>query len=171
MPTAAGAVSSRHRRNPQSNSAENSRLSPVAACLDSPGSRIVPSATPSTPVGSSISRSAKYIHDTLPLCKYDAIFVLITNDTCATDVPKMAGAICLITRFTAGSPKRSFGIFKKPSLNSQGSWKLSCSTPPQNTPQPKAITGCSKCFAPSSAKPMSDTFNNTGVKAGTENLP
>ena len=57
-PTAAGSVSSMHRRKPQSSRAENCSVSWFAECLDKVGSKIVPSAAPSTPLGSSIMRSA-----------------------------------------------------------------------------------------------------------------
>ena len=57
-PTAAGIAKSIHKRKPQSSRAENSCVLLPATCFDSVGSRIVPKATPSTPVGNSIKRSA-----------------------------------------------------------------------------------------------------------------
>ena len=52
--------------------------------------------------------------------------VLITKEICATLTPKIAGAICFITRLTATSLKLSLGIFKKPSFANQAQLEHCC---------------------------------------------
>jgi hypothetical protein len=53
-------------------------------------------------VGSSISRSARFNHDTEPTASRDAMWVLISSEICATETPRMAGPICASTRRTPG---------------------------------------------------------------------
>ena len=81
----------------------------------------------------------------------------------------MEGTICFKIRFTAASRKSNFGIFRKPSLNSQGSWNDNCNTPPTNTAQPSAIIGGSKYGTKNTAKTINEIFSRTGVNAGMEN--
>ncbi len=46
-----------------------------------------PCATPSSAVGNSIRRSARFSHDTDPTASRDAMWVLISSEICATDTP------------------------------------------------------------------------------------
>jgi len=75
------------------------------------------------------------------VARCEAICVLTSSETCATDTPSSAGDICLSTRRTPGwcqastmpcQRKRMCGI--SPRALSAGTWMPACSTPPSITP-------------------------------------
>src|SRR5580765_4558287 len=94
--------------------------------------------------------------------------VLMSSEICATETPKVAGAIKVSTRRTPGCEKSNRQRGSSPSLNRNGAWKASCSTPPANTAQASTRIGGSKWSAKASAATMNDTLSSTGVIAGME---
>ncbi|OIQ70268.1 hypothetical protein GALL_481230 [mine drainage metagenome] len=89
-----------------------------------------------------MSRSAYASHDTLPGRRCEAIWVLMTSETCATDTAMLAGSICLTTRFTPGERQaaRKFMWMRGNTAwrFSAGHCSASCSTPPTTTPTANA---------------------------------
>ncbi len=108
-PTADGIPIIRIQRKAQSSDAENS-LTDLSACLrDKCGSTTTAIATPKTPKGKLVIRSEKYNQVILPSRKNDANNVSINKLICATDTPKTAGTISLMTFLTPSSRQNICG--------------------------------------------------------------
>ena len=69
----------------------------------------VPIATPMSPKGSSVIRSALYNHDTEPSCIKDAQIVFNNKLICVTDTPNNAGSMSFRMRSTPSCLKSILG--------------------------------------------------------------
>ena len=112
--SAAGRASMNASRSPQSSSDGIRRGSASAWDFASDGSSTVPSATPRSALGNSISRSAYVIHEMRPSPSAAASCVLMSAEICAADTPSTAGPIAASTRRTPSSRQSKRGATSIP---------------------------------------------------------